>query len=109
MRTLEFTDKKVIKALEEKGKLINRGREISGQIEDLQTELNKIGLKVQKIKDDTVLPFAKEIKKGLGKYEDLETLNLVHGKIVVNVFDYLEKYKEELDIKLAERDQETNK
>ena len=107
MRTLEFTDKKVIKALAEKGALIDKGREISGKIEDLQVELNKIGLKVQKIKDDIVLPFAKEIKKGLGKYEDLETLKLIHGKIVVEVFDYLEKYKEELDQKLAERDKET--
>ena len=102
MRTLEFSNKKVEKALAEKGVLIEKGREISRQIEKLETERNKIGLKVQKIKDDIVLPFAREIKKDLGKYEDLETLQLVNGKIVVNVFDYLERYKEEFDKKLAE-------
>ena len=102
MRTLEFSNKKVEKALAEKGALIEKGREISRQIEKLETERNKIGLKVQKIKDDTVLPFAREVKKTLGKYEDLETLQLVNGKIVVNVFDYLERYKEEFDKKLAE-------
>ena len=107
MRTLEFSNKKVEKALAEKGVLIEKGREISRQIEKLETERNKIGLKVQKIKDDIVLPFAREIKKDLGKYEDLQTLNLVNGKIVVNVFDYIEQYKEELDKKLAE--QEENK
>ena len=105
MKTLEFEDKKVKKALIEKGLLIEKGREISQKIEDLQTELNKIGLKVQKIKDDTVLPFAREVKKTLGKYEDLETLQLVNGKIVVNVFDYLERYKEEFDKKLAEAEE----
>ena len=107
MKTLEFEDKKVKKALIEKGLLIEKGREISRKIEKLETERNKIGLKVQKIKDDIVLPFAREIKKDLGKYEDLQTLNLVNGKIVVNVFDYIEQYKEELDKKLAE--QEENK
>ena len=107
MRTLEFSNKKVEKAHAEKGVLIEKGREISRQIEKLETERNKIGLKVQKIKDDIVLPFAREIKKDLGKYEDLQTLNLVNGKIVVNVFDYIEQYKEELDKKLAE--QEENK
>ena len=104
MKTLEFDDKKVKKALIEKGLLIEKGREISQKIEDLQTERNKIGLKVQKIKDDTVLPFAREVKKTLGKYEDLETLQLVNGKIVVNIFDYLERYKEEFDKKLAEQE-----
>lgn len=107
MRTLEFSNKKVEKALAEKGVLIEKGREISRKIEKLETERNKIGLKVQKIKDDIVLPFAREIKKDLGKYEDLQTLNLINGKIVVNVFDYIEQYKEELDKKLAE--QEENK
>ena len=96
MRTIELHDKKVEKALAEKARLIEAGREISQQIEDLQTEQNKIGLKVQKIKDDIVLPFAKELKKTLGKYEDLETLKLVHGKIVVEVFDYIERYKTRL-------------
>ena len=104
MRTLEFSNKKVEKALAEKGVLIEKGREISRQIEKLETERNKIGLKVQKIKDDIVLPFAREIKKTLGKYEDLETLQLVNGKIVVNIFDYLERYKEEFDKKLAEQE-----
>jgi len=106
MRTIELRDKKVEKALAEKARLIEAGREISQQIEDLQTEQNKIGLKVQKIKDDIVLPFAKELKKTLGKYEDLETLKLVHGKIVVEVFDYIERYKEQLDEELEKRARE---
>ncbi len=98
MRIIEISDSKLKKALQEKEKLITKGRKIQVEIEKLQTKQNKLGLQVQKIKDDVVMPTMKAFKKdNLGRYEDFNTVKVENGKVVVEVMDYIEEYTKQLD------------
>ena len=93
-------DAKIKQLLLEKQKLIRDGRKCSTQIEELANKRNKLALRVQKIKDK-VMPFAKRIKKEkLGKYEDIQSIELVGKNIVVKTFNYLDEYKRQLEIRI---------
>jgi len=94
-------DEKVAKLLIEKTGLIKDGRAISEDIEKLENDRNKVALRVQKIKDK-IIPFAKKIKKDqLGRYEDIQSIDLVGENIVLTTFDYIEEYKKQLEIKIT--------
>ena len=93
-------DEKVAKLLIEKTGLIKDGRAISEDIEKLENDRNKVALRVQKIKDK-IIPFAKKIKKDqLGRYEDIQSIDLLGEDIVLTTFDYIEEYKKQLEIKI---------
>ena len=93
-------DEKVAKLLIEKTGLIKDGRAISEDIEKLENDRNKVALRVQKIKDK-IIPFAKKIKKDqLGRYEDIQSIDLIGEDIVLTTFDYIQEYKKQLEIKI---------
>jgi len=93
-------DKKIAALLLEKKGLIEQGRELSKQIEILETDRNKLALRVQKIKDK-IVPFAKRIKKDeLGRYEDISSIELAGENIVITTFDYMTEYKKVLEDKI---------
>lgn len=93
-------DKKIAKLLVEKAELIKQGRELSKRIEQDESDRNKLALRVQKIKDK-IMPFAKKIKKKeLGKYEDIQSIELDGDNIVITTFNYLDEYKKALDEKI---------
>jgi len=93
-------DEKVAKLLIEKTGLIKDGRAISEDIEKLENDRNKVALRVQKIKDK-IIPFAKKIKKDqLGRYEDIQSIDLIGEDIVLTTFDYIQEYKKQLEEKI---------
>ena len=95
-------DEKVAKLLIEKTGLIKDGRAISEDIEKLENDRNKVALRVQKIKDK-IIPFAKKIKKDqLGRYEDIQSIDLVGEDIVLTTFDYISEYKKQLEEKITQ-------
>jgi len=95
-------DEKISKLLLKKKELVENGRKTSRQIEGLESDRNKLALQVQKIKDK-VMPFAKRIKKeNLGKYEDIQSIELKGDDIVITTFDYIDEYRKQLDKKIKE-------
>jgi seryl-tRNA synthetase len=92
-------DSKITNLLLKKEALVKDGRELSKQIESMEQERNKLALQIQKIKDK-LTPFTKSIKKEhLGKYEDIESIDIDGDNIVIKPFDYIEEYKKVLDEK----------
>jgi predicted nucleic acid-binding Zn-ribbon protein len=63
--------------------------------EELETERNKIALKIQKIKDKLVPILKKEITPHLQEFDDTESVELKNGKIIVKTFNYLEDFKKQ--------------
>jgi hypothetical protein len=105
MRFIEIENAKLKQAIKDKSELIEKGRLISKEIEALETERNKLGLEIQSIKDDIIIPAAKQYKKELlDKYEDFSTFNLVDDKIQGEVFNHIEEYTKQLDEELAKQD-----
>lgn len=79
--------------LEDKEELIKQAREISAKIEALESDRNKVGLQVQKIKDKVVPIVEALVRPQLGYYEELASVALVDGKIVATTFDHKEEWE----------------
>jgi hypothetical protein len=63
-----------------KNRIVEHGRKLTKRIEALETERNKDGLAIQKLKDK-IVPMAEEvIEKTLGEFDMLTTINIVEGK-----------------------------
>jgi len=81
------------KLLEEKEELVTQGRALTNDIEKLEKERAKIGMQIQKRKDKIIPLVEKEVKPKLAEYEDIETVSLDKGEIVVKVFNHMEEFK----------------
>jgi len=98
---MKINDEKLYKLLEKKDALVLAGRKQSELVEKEQQELNKCGLKIQKIKDK-VVPLMNGYKKQwreegvLGEFEEVTGVELVDGEIVITKVDMLEEYKKAL-------------
>lgn len=88
-----ITNNTLKKLLEEKEELVNQGRALTVEIEKLEKDRAKIGMQIQKRKDKIIPLVEKEVKPKLGEYEDIETVTLEKGEIVVKVFNHLEEFK----------------
>jgi len=99
----------LLKNLREKNLLVNAGRELTKKISDLETERDKIGLQIQKLKDK-IIPVAEEmIKPILAEFEMLTTIQPEldeHGRetgmINLEYIDQIEDFKEALREKMKE-------
>lgn len=73
-------------------------------IEELENKRNKIGLKIQKLKD-LIIPITQKIAKPLleDEFEDLGDVRIENGEVVVEIISHLENWKQarakKLDIK----------
>lgn len=90
---ITFKDDKMKKLLEEKGVLVNEGRELTKKIEELEKERAKVGLKIQKVKDKLIPIVESKIKPQLEEFEDIETVEVKGDMIVVKKFSHLEEFK----------------
>lgn len=61
--------------------------------EQLERELNKTALKVQKVKDRIIPMVQKIVKPLLNEYDDTETVQTKNGKVIIKTFNYLEDFK----------------
>lgn len=101
MRKHEFENKKIVDILLKKEPLIKEGRELSKKIDDLNKDLHKIGLKVQKLKDKTAHLMEKE-SITLGEFEYISAIDTKNGKVVLEVVDAIEEYKSAYRKRVAE-------
>ena len=79
--------------IQERGKLIEEGRKMSQDIEDLERRRATIGMKVEKVKVKMTPLVDKLFRQDLTEFEDLQTITVEDGKIVAEVFDWIEEYK----------------
>ena len=99
---IKIKDKKIEKLLKEKGVLVDSGRKLTADIEKLEEKRAKLGMKIEKVKEQ-LREFAKNYKvDNFEKYEDIGDIGLVNGEVVINKIDYIEEYKKQLDEKLKE-------
>lgn len=70
--------------------------------ETWETERNKLGLKIQKIKD-LIIPLTQKVAKPLlaDEFEDFSDVRLENGEVVIDIFSHLENWKEARRKKLA--------
>lgn len=92
--------KELSKALKEKEKLVNDGRDITKQIEKLEADRRKIGLQIQKIKDK-VIPLVGKLMEGkLAEFEEISTVEPKGDDIDIQVINVVEGFKKDyLDAK----------
>lgn len=73
-------------------------------IEELENKRNKIGLKIQKIKDQ-IIPITQKVAKPLleDEFEDFSDVRLEDGEVVIEIFSHLEDWKAARAKKLKEK------
>ena len=94
MRNIQIENDIIKELLVTKEDLVTKGRELTKQINDLESERNKIGLKIQKVKDKIIPAIEKAVKPLLeNDFEDIESVKIENDKISVNIFDHAEEFK----------------
>lgn len=73
--------------------------ELKAKHEELETLRNKLGLKIQKIKDRVIPMIQKETKKHLEEFEDIENPKVVGEEVVIGVYSHLEDWKKKFKAK----------
>ena len=105
MRTIKIENQEIKDLIVKKGEVVTRGREISQQKEDLETELNKAGLQVNKL-NDKLIPLVEGLGIELGEFEQIESVKIENEELVVNIFDQVEEYKIAIREEKAKKQQE---
>lgn len=101
MRTIKIENGDEIKDLiEKKGVIVTKGRELSQQKEEIETELNKCGLQINKL-NDKLIPMVEGLGVELGEFEQIESIKVEEGELVMSIFDQVEEFKNQLR-KMAE-------
>lgn len=75
--------------------LIQEYRDAEKKKEELESQRNKIGLKVQKWKDK-IIPLSQKVGKPYleEEFEDFNTVRIQDGKVVLEIFSHLEEFKQ---------------
>lgn len=98
MKKLEIKNAKLIKILEERGKILDVAKGLQKQIEELQKEQAKIGYKMDRLKEKT-----KKIidKTGfeMDKHELISRVYSEDGKAYAEIINQIEEYKKVLNEK----------
>ena len=90
---IKINHKELGSLLSKKNELVTEGREISKQIEKLETERNKVGLQIQKVKDK-LIPLVKKLTEGkLEQFEEITTVEPYGSEIVINTCNVVEDFK----------------
>jgi len=100
IKKLVINDVELKELLEEKGKSINEGRELSNKIEEMKVELQKIGYVVDKLKEK-IKPLVESHKNKSG-YDIYDIATNVEvsdkGEVVVDIVNVIEDFKEQYAI-----------
>lgn len=91
-RKVIVEDKKLVQFLKKKQEAVDAGRKQYKIVDKEQKKLNKLGLKIQQVKDKMV-PHVKKLDIELDEFEDITSIELLNGKAVVVITDAIENYK----------------
>ena len=100
-REIPLDDARVFAMVQEKGVLVDEGREMAREVEELGkkyqaaiTKLEMHGGKVNKLKLKIIKAFERSIRPQLGEFDIPVTTEIKDGKLVVIVTDALAEFKE---------------
>lgn len=92
-------DKKLVKLLTESGDLVTRVKEITKQMDELDSERNKLAIKHQELKD-VIIPIVKEMTKDIGEFEDVIGAEVILDEnkqptdaVEIKIIDRLDEWK----------------
>jgi recombinational DNA repair ATPase RecF len=109
MRKQTFQNDTLKDLLKDKNEYVKKGRELSNEIEELEEERNKAGMKVQKLKDKVMPIMEDEIEPelNLGEFEDIESVEINDdGEVVINIVDQVERFKQRYKQQQKDDDEE---
>lgn len=87
-------NKKAVKLLKDRAPLIEEGREISKQIDELTERRNKLALKAQKIQDQITKFVEEEIYPELPEFEYIQNVELRDDKAIATSYNHLDLLKQ---------------
>lgn len=90
MREVIIDNEKLYKILDQRGSILKTARQIQKEVEEKQKEQQKIGYKMNRLKDKTE-PFIKDIE--LEEFEVISSIGIKKGKVVATVVNQIEEYK----------------
>jgi hypothetical protein len=89
-------DKQLVKLFVEKEKELKKGRALHKKVRKLQLEQQKIGLKLNRYKEQMSVLAEKQRKAlGMDEFEDLRGLDYKKGKLVLRTVNLIDEFKEE--------------
>lgn len=91
-RIIKVESEEIKDLITKKGEIVTKGRELNAQKEEIETELNKAGLQINKL-NDKLIPMVHELGIELGEFEQIESIKIEENELVVTIFDQVEEYK----------------
>ena len=106
-REVELKNAKLFKLLEDKEVLVGKGRELQKDIEEIQKEQRKIGLKLNKVKEKVIPLVEKESEKiEIEQFETPAAVDIKDGKAILTILDQIEDTKKKILEQLEKKDEE---
>lgn len=110
----QLNDKQLVKLFDEKEKELKQGRALEKKKNVIEEAQRKIGLKLNRLKEQ-MIPIVEKKREELGitEFEEITTLKVVKGKVVLSTTDLIEDYKriirEQRGLKNEEQTDDTDK
>lgn len=106
-REAELKGDKLLKLLTKKEELVGEGRKFQVDIEGLQKEQRKVGLKLNKVKEKVIPLIEKESEKlDIEQFEIPSSVNIKDGKAILTILDQIADYKFRILEQLEKKDEE---
>ncbi len=102
MRTFKIANKDIRALLTERNKWVMKGRKLDGEMRELKekfdamsVELNKCALQLDKVRDKLIPLVKREVEPlaGLEEFEEINSVEINKGELVVEVIDRVEEFK----------------
>lgn len=93
---MQIKNKKLAALINKRAPLIEEGREMSKQIDELTEKRNKVALQAQKIQDKITPIIEKEVYPHLTEGEFIESVSLKGDVIEVKTYNHIEAVAEEI-------------
>lgn len=95
----KFKNKKLYDLLKKKGEIVDKGRELSAQKEEIDAELNKCGLQVTRLQEKMqpiVGKLMKSKRKEMDEFEEIGRFQALEEKdeIEIETFNVVDAFKE---------------
>ena len=88
---VEIKNSKLVKLLEERGLVLTEAKEVQKQVEVLQKKQQKLGYKMDRLKDKTK-PIIDKIEVEWGEFEYIARLFVDNGKAYYEIKDQVQDY-----------------
>lgn len=92
MRNIKLEDKELKKLLFERGNIVGKARKITKEIEKLQQEQQKMGYKMDRLKDK-IKPIIDSRNIELDEFEVISRIYLEKEEPMVEIVNQIEEYK----------------